>query len=62
MQVLPDQMPHNVASDQGLHYLLTEGSVETVKYYPTTLKLEKGLVQLTKKFIPLTGLQIRVRN
>ena len=38
----PDQTPHYAASDQGLHCLLTEFSIEikNEKYHTTTLKTE----------------------
>ena len=44
----PDQMPHNVASDQGLHCLLTGFSVENgikAKNSPDTPKITNELVQ-----------------
>ena len=44
----PDQMPHNVASDQGLHCLLTGFSIKNtlkVTNRLDTLKRTNGLIQ-----------------
>ena len=40
----PDQTPHNVASDQGLHCLLSEWSIKTV----SARKTGKNIVPLIR--------------
>ena len=58
----PDRTPQNaVASDQGLHYLLTEFFIKNlIKMKKTTPKHGNGLVELIQRAQPLQGSIMRM--